>query len=70
MLIIGGKLTNTSSTTCDIPKIGGQHNMWLGQESFDYSDSTTRDPVWWHAPWDNITEYRVPDLIATRIGGG
>ena len=44
--------------------------MWLGQESFDYSDSTTRDPVWWHAPWDNITEYRVPDLIATRIGGG
>ena len=67
MLIIGGEFTNKSNPSCDIPKIGGQHNMWLGQEYLDHSD--TGGPNWWHAPMDNVTEYRVPDLIATRIGG-
>ena len=67
MLIIGGELTNTSNPECDIPKIGGQHNMWLGQENVDYGDNGV--PNWWHAPMDNVTEYRVPDQIATSIGG-
>jgi hypothetical protein len=67
MMVIGGYLTNTSVADCDMPMIGGQHGMLLGQESVEQGDG--RDPAWWHKPLDNVTGYRVPDQIVARIGG-
>lgn len=62
LLVIGGYYTNTSITECDVPKIGGQHAMLLGQENVEQA-------AWWHAPMDNVTGYRVPDKIVARVGG-
>jgi hypothetical protein len=62
MIIIGGYLTNTSAPECDVPKIGGQHGLLLGQESVEVS-------AWWHGLMDNVTGYRVPDKVVTLIGG-
>ncbi|KAJ4985569.1 cell wall anchored protein [Stagonosporopsis vannaccii] len=62
MIIIGGQYTNTSSTECDVPKIGGQHGLLLGQEAIEQR-------AWWHAVQDNTTGYRVPDNIVALIGG-
>lgn len=67
MIIIGGYLTNTSKTDCDVPNIGGQHGLLLGQEHIE--QGTDGKPAWWHAPMDNVTGYRVPDQIVARIGG-
>lgn len=67
MLIIGGSLTNTSYSDCDNPRIGGQHNMLLGQEYEEITDGT--GPNWWHAPLDNVTGYRVPSQLTEHIGG-
>jgi hypothetical protein len=67
MMIIGGLQPNASKTDCDVPVIGGQHNMFLGQENMDYMDAGTAS--WWHAPYDNVTGYRVPDQIREVIGG-
>jgi hypothetical protein len=62
MLIIGGQKPNASMTDCDVPKIGGQHGLLLGQEA-------TEQGVWWHAVQDNTTGYRVPDKIVSLVGG-
>ncbi|KAF2448473.1 hypothetical protein P171DRAFT_481540 [Karstenula rhodostoma CBS 690.94] len=62
MLIIGGDFTNSSISDCDVPKIGGQHALLLGQENVELG-------AWWHAPLNNITGYRVPDQIVKKIGG-
>jgi len=67
MMIIGGLQPNASKLDCDVPVIGGQHNMFLGQENMDYMDAGTAS--WWHAPFDNVTGYRVPDQIRQIIGG-
>ncbi|KAF2632023.1 hypothetical protein BU25DRAFT_454396 [Macroventuria anomochaeta] len=62
MLVIGGQIPNASLTECDVPKIGGQHGLLLGQEA-------TEQGVWWHAIQDNTTGYRVPDKIVALVGG-
>ncbi|KAJ4293397.1 hypothetical protein N0V90_008680 [Kalmusia sp. IMI 367209] len=62
MIIMGGYLTNTSKPDCDVPAIGGQHGLLLGQENEELNN-------WWHAPMDNTTGYRVPDQIVASIGG-
>lgn len=62
MLFIGGEIPNTSLTECDVPKIGGQHGLLLGQEAEE-------EGVWWHAIQDNTTGYRVPDKIVSLVGG-
>ncbi|KAF9692450.1 hypothetical protein EKO04_009691 [Ascochyta lentis] len=62
MLFIGGQISNVSLTECDIPKIGGQHGLLLGQEA-------TEEGVWWHAIQDNTTGYRVPDKIVSLVRG-
>ncbi|KAJ4346649.1 uncharacterized protein N0V89_010580 [Didymosphaeria variabile] len=62
MMIIGGDFTNSSISDCDVPKIGGQHALLLGQENVELD-------TWWHAPLDNITGYRVPDQLVEKIGG-
>lgn len=67
MIIIGGYLTNTSVPDCDVPKIGGQHGLLLGQENVEQGEEGVSS--WWHAPMDNVTGYRVPDQIVARIGG-
>jgi hypothetical protein len=62
MLFIGGQIPNASITECDVPKIGGQHGLLLGQEA-------TEQGVWWHAIQDNTTGYRVPEKIVSLVGG-
>jgi hypothetical protein len=62
MLYIGGQTPNASLTECDVPKIGGQHGLLLGQEAAEQG-------VWWHAIQDNTTGYRVPDKIVSLVGG-
>lgn len=61
-MVIGGNYVNTSFAGCDVPKIGGQHAMLLGQES-------TEQGALWHAPMKNVTSYRVPDALVKVIGG-
>lgn len=67
-MIIGGLQPNASKLDCDVPAIGGQHNMFLGQENVDYQDTGGKSN-WWHSPLDNVTGYRVPDQIISVIGG-
>lgn len=62
MLFIGGQIPNATLTECDVPKIGGQHGLLLGQEAIE-------EGVWWHAIQDNTTGYRVPDKIVSLVGG-
>jgi hypothetical protein len=67
MMIIGGLVPNTSKVDCDVAVIGGQHNVFLGQENMEYLEDGQQN--WWHAPMDNVTGYRVPDQIISVIGG-
>lgn len=62
MIIIGGSVTNASMAECDVPDVGGQHNILLGQENVELGH-------WWHAISENTTGYRVPDQIVSVIGG-
>ncbi|KAF1931004.1 uncharacterized protein M421DRAFT_57308 [Didymella exigua CBS 183.55] len=62
MLFVGGQIPNASLPECDVPKIGGQHGLLLGQEAAEQG-------AWWHAIQDNTTGYRVPDKIVSLVGG-
>lgn len=62
MLFVGGQIPNVSLTACDVPTIGGQHGLLLGQEA-------TEEGAWWHGIQDNTTGYRVPDKIVSLVGG-
>lgn len=62
MILIGGQFTNASAPECDVPKIGGQHGLLLGQENVELG-------AWWHGIVDNTTGYRVPDQIVAHVGG-
>ncbi|KAE8387033.1 hypothetical protein BDV23DRAFT_186706 [Aspergillus alliaceus] len=59
MIVMGGTYTN--STTCDVPKIYGLHNMYLGKQNPE------------HAMWarfrPNLTSYQVPSEIISVVGG-
>jgi len=65
MIVMGGFYTNTSKdrVTCDAKPDGGQHGILLGQEMEEQDNL-------WHAVMHNVTEYRVPQIIAKTIGGG
>ena len=45
---MSGKLTNTSAVGCDLPTVGGQHGLLLGQESIDGGNL-------WHRLESNVT---------------
>jgi hypothetical protein len=62
MLIIGGNVTNSSRVECDLPDIGGQHNLLLGQENLEQRR-------WWHAVREDTNGYWVPDQIVALVGG-
>jgi hypothetical protein len=62
MIVIGGQVTNTSNVECDVPDLGGQHNLLLGQENVEVEN-------WWHAVREETNGYRVPDQIVAIIGG-
>lgn len=66
-MIISGLQPNASNIDCDVPLIGGQHNIFLGQENMEYLTGGSNS--WWHAPMDNVTGYRVPDQIQQVVGG-
>ena len=53
MIVMGGNFTN--STACDVPTIGGQHNLNLGTK--------------WHQFLPNLTSYSVPPDIISITGG-
>lgn len=59
MIVMGGNFTNT--TDCDVPTVGGQHNMNLGQ-----MDATGAK---WYSYLPNLTDYSVPDAIISVAGG-
>ena len=82
-MIIGGLLTNQSRAECDVPVIGGQHNIFLGQEvhelsagapgpssPFDDDEDYSLSAQFWGAPLDNVTRYRVPEEIQDEVKGG
>lgn len=59
MIVMGGNFTN--STDCDVPTVGAQHNLNLGQQ----------DPTGakWYSYLPNVTDYVVPDAIVSVAGG-
>ncbi|RMZ76377.1 hypothetical protein DV737_g4867, partial [Chaetothyriales sp. CBS 132003] len=59
MIVMGGNFTNT--TDCDVPTIGGQHNLNLGQ-----ADATDAK---WYQYLPNLTDYSVPPAIVSVAGG-
>ncbi|KAE8155254.1 hypothetical protein BDV25DRAFT_146397 [Aspergillus avenaceus] len=59
MLVMGGTYTN--STICDVPKIYGMHNMYLGKQN--------PENEMWARYRPNVTEYEVPSEIISAIGG-
>jgi hypothetical protein len=61
MIAIGGLVT-TSSQACDVPHLGGQHGLLLGQESVE-NDS------WWWRLSHKYNDYRVPDKLVSLVGG-
>lgn len=61
MLVIGGNYTNQTNQVCDVPTIGGQHNMNLGQ-----LDATNAK---WYQFLPNLTDYAVPVDILSVTGG-
>jgi hypothetical protein len=63
MIVTSGFYTNTSKTLCDVPEIGGQHTLLLGQEGVEL------DGVW-RALMPDVLQYRVPGNITAVIGGG
>jgi len=60
MIVIGGYFPN--NTICDNPPTYGMHGLSFGKENSKNAK--------WAAPNLNLTTYRVPDEIATTIGGG
>lgn len=61
MIVMGGNFTN--SINCDVPTIGGQHNLNLGQEDVDPPDAK------WYQFLPNLTEYQVPSAVINIAGG-
>ena len=59
MIVMGGNFTN--STNCDVPAVGAQHNLNLGQVNPDNSK-------WYHF-LPNLTSYSVPSDIISITGG-
>lgn len=59
MIVMGGNFTN--STACDVPNVGGQHNLNLAQDN--YSNSK------WFQYLPNLTNYSVPSAIYSVTGG-
>lgn len=59
---MGGNVTNSSMGECDVPDMGGQHGLLLGQENVEVKN-------WWHAVKNDTNIYRVPDQIVALIGG-
>lgn len=59
---MGGDITNSSMGECDVPDMGGQHGLLLGQENVEVKN-------WWHAVKKDMNTYRVPDQIVALIGG-
>lgn len=59
MIVMGGNFTN--STTCDVPNVGAQHNLNLGQDN--YLDNK------WFQYLPNLTNYSVPSAIISVAGG-
>ncbi|RMZ87299.1 hypothetical protein DV736_g5478, partial [Chaetothyriales sp. CBS 134916] len=59
MIVMGGNFTNT--TDCDVPTVGGQHNLNLGQ-----TDATNAK---WYQYLPNLTDYSVPPAIISVAGG-
>ncbi|KAF1846853.1 uncharacterized protein K460DRAFT_425442 [Cucurbitaria berberidis CBS 394.84] len=62
MIVMGGYYTNATQPMCDIPKIGGQHGLPLGQEAVERGQT-------WLGLMSNVTKYRVPKNITDVIGG-
>jgi hypothetical protein len=61
MIAIGGSVT-TSSQACDVPHLGGQHGLLLGQESVENGS-------WWWRLSHTYNDYRVPDKLVSLVGG-
>lgn len=59
MMVMGGNFTN--STACDVPTLGGQHNLNLGQVNVENSK--------WYQYLPNLTSYSVPPAIVSVAGG-
>lgn len=59
--MIGGNYTNQTNQVCDVPTIGGQHNMNLGQ-----LDATNAK---WYQYLPNLTDYAVPVDVLAVTGG-
>jgi hypothetical protein len=66
MIVMGGRVANTSWSSCDVPEVGGQHGLLLGQESMEVDPSKLK---WWWRLWPEYNKYRVPDKITSLIGG-
>jgi|TARA_R110002003_G_scaffold159_7_gene13769 hypothetical protein len=62
MIVMSGFYTNVTKDLCDLPTIGGQHTLLLGQEGLE------KEGVW-RGLAANITEYQVPSNITAVIGG-
>lgn len=59
MMVMGGNFTNT--TSCDVPSLGAQHNLNLGQVNVENSK--------WFQYLPNLTTYEVPPAIQSVVGG-
>ncbi|KAE8354609.1 hypothetical protein BDV28DRAFT_156106 [Aspergillus coremiiformis] len=59
MIVMGGTYPN--STDCDVPKVIGMHNMYLGKQN-------PQNAIWARFR-PNITTYQVPTEIISVIGG-
>jgi len=59
MMVMGGNFTN--ATTCDVPAVGGQHNLNLGQVNVQNAK--------WYQYLPNLTSYSVPPAIVSAAGG-
>jgi hypothetical protein len=59
MIVMGGNFTN--STDCDVPKVGAQHNLNLGQVDADNAK--------WYQYLPNLTSYAVPPALVSVVGG-
>lgn len=59
MMVMGGNFTN--STACDVPSLGAQHNLNLGQNNVENSK--------WFQYLPNLTTYEVPPAIQSVVGG-
>ncbi|CAE7194317.1 hypothetical protein PTNB73_08640 [Pyrenophora teres f. teres] len=62
MIVTSGFYTNSTKTGCDVPTIGGQHTLFLGQESIEQGTV-------YHALAADVVKYRVPGNVTAVIGG-